>query len=60
MIGRRDTLRPEDQVRRAHEGATEIVTYDRLLDIAARDAAGEREIRKARRDYAPKAEPKVP
>jgi hypothetical protein len=52
VIGRRDTLRAEDQVRRAHEGAAEIVTYDRLLDIAARDAVGECEIRKARRAYA--------
>jgi len=60
VIGRRDTLRPEDQVRRAHEGAAEIVTYDRLLDIATRDAVGESEIRKARRDDAQKAGPKVP
>jgi hypothetical protein len=49
VIGRRDALRPQDQVRRAHEGAAEIVTYDRLLDIAARDDMGQCEIRKARR-----------
>jgi hypothetical protein len=57
VIGRRDTLGSEDQVRRANEGAAEIVTYDRLLDIAACDAAGERETRKARRDYSLKAGP---
>ena len=60
VIGRRDTLRPEDKVKRDHEDAAEIATYDRLLDIAARDAVGGREIRKARRDYAQKAGPKVP
>lgn len=54
VIGRRDALRPQDQVRRAHEGAAEIVTYDRLLDIAARDDTGQREIWKAKRDYAAK------
>lgn len=49
LIGRRNQLNPEDQVRRANESAAEIVTYDRLLDIASCDDSGELEIR-ARRD----------
>lgn len=51
VIGRRSSLSATDQERRAHEykHGAQIVTYDRFLDIAARDGKAASELRQARR-----------
>lgn len=54
VIGRRASLSATDQERRAFEyrHGVQIVTYDRLIDIAVRDAQGALELRQARREQA--------
>lgn len=49
VVGRRDTLSPEDNQRRGNESKwsarVEIATYDRLLEIARQDSVQFRELR---------------